>query len=217
MPASQLDRKFMEMAVAEMRRSRSEHTTKHDPLVGAVLVGKKGKLLGTTHRGDLRVGDHAEFTLIERYLQNQNLEGATLYVTLEPCTRRNPPKKPCADRIIKARIGRVFVGMTDPNPDICGRGVQHLLNHGVEVDFFDIDLVKQVREANKVFIEYYETSGTNETPGKEPFEGPSRRELEVVERASLNELSPEVLAPYLALSGSHVAVSLPGSLKRLER
>src|ERR1022692_3222169 len=98
MPASKADRAFMEQAVQEMLKSRSEHTGKHDPLVGAVLIGSNGKLLGATHRGDLRVGDHAEFTLIERYLQNKNLEGSTLYVTLEPCTRRNPPKKPCAER-----------------------------------------------------------------------------------------------------------------------
>jgi ATP-dependent DNA helicase RecG len=82
----------MEMAVDEMLKSRSEHTHKYDPLVGAVLVGPDANLMGATHRGDLRIGDHAEFTLIERYLRDRSLEGATLYVTLEPCTRRNPPK-----------------------------------------------------------------------------------------------------------------------------
>ena len=136
----------MEAAVEEMLQSRSEHRSKQDPLVGAVLVKAKGKLLAATHRGDLRVGDHAEYTLIERYLSDKNLDGATLYVTLEPCTRRNPPKKPCAERVVGARIRQVFVGMTDPNPDICGRGVQYLMNHGVEVDFFDLDLVHEIRK-----------------------------------------------------------------------
>ena len=79
------DRKFMQLAFEEMMRSRSEHKEKSDPMVGAVLVDKDGRHLGSTHRGDLRVGDHAEFTLIERYLSSANLEGATLYVTLEPC------------------------------------------------------------------------------------------------------------------------------------
>ena len=129
MSSSRTHRKFMEAAVEEMRKSRSEHVDKRDPLVGAAIVGPDGKPMAASFRGDLRVGDHAEFTLIERYLRDKRLEGATLYVTLEPCTKRNPPKKPCADRIVKARIRRVFIGMTDPNPDICGRGIQHLLAH----------------------------------------------------------------------------------------
>ncbi len=201
MPANKTDRSFMEMAVEEMRKSRSEHTSKHDPLVGAVLVGKGGKLLGATHRGDLRVGDHAEYTLIERYLGDKNLEGSTLYVTLEPCTRRNPPKKACAERVVNARVGRAFIGMTDPNPDICGRGVQHLLDHGVEVDFFDLDLVRQIRQENQEFIEYYETQEKKPLTDTEPFEGPSPKELEVVARASFDDLSNEALSRYMAQRG----------------
>ena len=82
----------MQLAVDQMLKSRSEHKDKHDPLVGAVLVSRKGELLGCAHRGGIRVGNHAEFTLIERYLSGTDLEGSTLYVTLEPCTQRNPPK-----------------------------------------------------------------------------------------------------------------------------
>ncbi len=217
MPASKADRQFMEMAVEEMRKSRSEHTNKHDPLVGAVLVGKRGKLLGATHRGDLRVGDHAEFTLIERYLRDKNLEGSTLYVTLEPCTRRNPPKKPCAERVVNARIGRAFIGMTDPNPDICGRGVQHLLNHGVEVDFFDLNLVRQIREENQGFIDYYESGEGRSANSTEPFEGPSRFELDIVERASLGDFSHDAIQTYLAKRGLDVAVPSPALWKLMER
>jgi ATP-dependent DNA helicase RecG len=76
-----VDRKFMDLAIDEMLKSRSEHKNKSDPMVGAVLVAADGKQLGATYRGDLRVGDHAEFTLIERYLREANLEGATLYVS----------------------------------------------------------------------------------------------------------------------------------------
>src|SRR5438067_1191783 len=111
MAPSEVDRKFMEVAVAEMRKSRSEHQHKHDPLVGAVLVSPNGEVLGAAHRGALRVGDHAEFTLLERELGNKNVEGATLYVTLEPCTVREAPKIPCTNRIVAARIKRVFIGM----------------------------------------------------------------------------------------------------------
>lgn len=207
----------MQMAVEEMRKSRSEHTNKHDPLVGAVLVGKDGKLLEAAHRGALRVGDHAEFTLIERYLMDKNLEGSTLYVTLEPCTRRNPPKKPCAEHVVNARVGRIFIGMTDPNPDICGRGVQHLLNHGVEVDFFDLDLVRQIREENQGFIDYYESPESRTATSTEQFEGPSPYELEIVERAALEDFSNEAIQRYLAKRDINIKVPSGALWKLMER
>jgi ATP-dependent DNA helicase RecG len=99
---------------------------------------------------------------------------------------------------VNARIKRVFIGMTDPNPNICGRGVQRLMNQGVEVDFFDLDLVRQIMDANRDFIAYYEAAKRTEPGSSEPFEGPSRKELEVVERASLDDLSHEALSRYLA-------------------
>src|ERR1022692_2137561 len=109
-----MSKKFMEMAFAEMLKSRAEHQDKKDPLVGAVLISSKGDVLGTAYRGALRVGDHAEYTLIERLLSNANLEGATLFVTLEPCVSRSASKTPCAERIVQARIRHVVVGMPDP-------------------------------------------------------------------------------------------------------
>ena len=217
MPASKADRQFMEMAVEEMRKSRSEHTHKHDPLVGSVLVGKDGTLLGATHRGDLRVGDHAEFTLIERYLRDKNLEGSTLYVTLEPCTKRNPPKKPCANHVVNARVRRAFIGMTDPNPDICGRGVQLLLNNGVEVDFFDVDLVRQIRAENQGFVDYYESGEGRTANSTEPFEGPSHCELDVVERASLEDFSPDAIQAYLEKRKIELKLPSAALWKHMER
>ena len=217
MSLSKANRKFMESAVEEMQKSRSEHKHKQDPLVGAVLVGANGNVLAATHRGDLRVGDHAEYTLIERYLSDRNLDGATLYVTLEPCTRRNPPKKPCAERVVGARIRRVFVGITDPNPDICGRGVQYLMNHGVEVDFFDLDLVRQIMDANREFIDYWEASERSTSTLAEPFEGPSGKELEVVERASLDDLSWDELSRYLGGRKNKIRVPSNELWKLMER
>jgi len=160
--------------------------------------------LGRACRGGLRDGNHAEFTLIERKLQDKNLNGATLYVTLEPCTRRKAPKKPCAEWIKSARIKRVFIGMTDPNPDICGRGVQYFLNNGIEVDFFDVDLVREIRDTNRDFIDYWEN--TPASAKAEPFEGPSRKELEVVSRSAINDLSLEALNRYVEARELHVKV-----------
>lgn len=112
-----------------MKLSRDDHTGKPDPMVGAVLVKKDEegkKLAAKAHRGMLRVGDHAEFTLLEGLLPREDLEGATLYVTLEPCKERNEPKKPCSYRVARARIAKVFIGIVDPNPDIEGLGVAYL-------------------------------------------------------------------------------------------
>ncbi len=170
------NREFMEIAIEEMRKSRSEHKCKADPMVGAVVVGRDGKELGRAHRGALREGDHAEYTLLERKLGDLSLEGGSLYVTLEPCTERSAKKSPCADRIIRARLANVFVGIPDPNPNILGRGIQKLINNGVEVDFFDLDLVNVIRKENDEFIKYHEEA---EAEGDSaPFEGPSDKEKE---------------------------------------
>jgi ATP-dependent DNA helicase RecG len=200
-----VDRQFMQLAVEEMHKSRSEHKEKSDPMVGAVLIGPDGEQLGATHRGDLRVGDHAEFTLIERYLADANLEGATLYVTLEPCIKRTPPKKACAERIANARIGRVFVGMTDPNPDISGRGIQYLLDQGIDVRFFDVDLVAEIKETNESFVKYW-TNYESPEATQQHFEGASTNELEILRHVSVDALSADAISSYLQYRKINVAI-----------
>ncbi len=197
MRTSNQDRRFMKIAIAEMNGSRSEHLDRFDPLVGAVLVDKDGAELDRAHRGRLREGDHAEYTLLERLLPDRNLDGSTLYVTLEPCTTRQPPKAPCAERIVAARIKRVFIGMPDPNPRIQGRGITYLLERGVVVNFFDIDLVQKVFEANSEFIEQYDQASEADVEPQDEFEGPSDKEKERVPSATLEDLSEEAIQAYL--------------------
>jgi diaminohydroxyphosphoribosylaminopyrimidine deaminase/5-amino-6-(5-phosphoribosylamino)uracil reductase len=115
-----------------MRLARRGYgTTSPNPMVGAVLV-KGGQVIG---RGWHRRagGPHAEIeALADSQRRGHSPRGATLYVTLEPCSThgRTPP---CTDAIIAARIKRVVVGAVDPNPQHAGRGFEILRRAGIEV------------------------------------------------------------------------------------
>ena len=100
-----------------------------NPPVGAVVV-RDGKAVGEGfHRGPGT--PHAEIVAIDA--AGEPTKGATLYVSLEPCTvqGRTPP---CAPRVIEAGFARVVVGTTDPNPAVDGRGIEALRAAGIEVE-----------------------------------------------------------------------------------
>lgn len=145
-------RQLMELSIKEMTKSKSEHSTKVDPKVGAVLATKKGELLSTAYRGELRAGNHAEFVLIERKNVDKDLEGLVVYTTLEPCVDRNPPKDGCGFRIIDARISKVYIGHLDPDPTVAGNGSEILKQTGIEVEYFDKDLELLIHDENKEFF-----------------------------------------------------------------
>jgi pyrimidine deaminase RibD-like protein len=143
------DRRFALLAVEEARKSVAEDD-KSRPLVGAV-VAKDGKVLAKAHRGE-SPKSHAEFIALEEKLKDEAIAEATVYTTLEPCTKRNPPKISCAQRLVDRKVSRVFIGMLDPNPDIRGLGEQLLSSAGIDVQFFPRDLRSQVEELNRDFI-----------------------------------------------------------------
>jgi ATP-dependent DNA helicase RecG len=147
------NKELMQMAIDVMNKSVNEPRPdgKVPPKVGAVLLFPDGRI-ETAYRGELRDGDHAEFTLLERKLGNENLEGCTLFTTLEPCVERNPPKVPCCRRTTNARIKKVFVGIEDRDPTVDGKGIKHLENHGVEVKMFDREFQRIIEEENKAFL-----------------------------------------------------------------
>ena len=93
-----------------------------NPMVGAVIV-KDGKILGQGYHKKCGEG-HAEVNAFkDAEEKNENVEGAEMYVTLEPCSHfgKTPP---CADKIIEKKISKVFIGTLDPNPLVAGRGVK---------------------------------------------------------------------------------------------
>ena len=148
-------RKFMELAVSTMRASVGENRTdKVSPLVGAVISLPNG-VVEKACRGELADGDHAEYTLLERKMVAHDLNGATLFCTLEPCGpgARGNEKTPCAERILNRRITKVWIGIEDPDPLVDNRGIQYLQDHGVSVEMFDRDLQDEIRRINKDFIE----------------------------------------------------------------
>jgi diaminohydroxyphosphoribosylaminopyrimidine deaminase / 5-amino-6-(5-phosphoribosylamino)uracil reductase len=126
---SDRDLNRMQLALRLARRGRG--TTSPNPMVGAVLV-KGGKIVGCGwHRR--AGGPHAEIeALRDARKHGYPANGATLYVTLEPCCThgRTPP---CTDAIIAAGIKRVVVGTTDPNPKHSGRAFRILRQAGIEV------------------------------------------------------------------------------------
>ena len=73
---------LMKLTIEESFKSIPEHIDKADPLVGAIVTNKDGEILATAHRGELRVGEHCEFTLIERKLKDMNLRDCILYVAM---------------------------------------------------------------------------------------------------------------------------------------
>ena len=121
--------KFMQLALRLARRGFG--ATSPNPMVGAVLV-KRGKIIGRGwhHRAGL---PHAEIeALRDAAKRGENPKGATLYVTLEPCSThgRTPP---CSEAVIAAGIRLVVVGTIDPNPRHAGTGLKILRRAGVEV------------------------------------------------------------------------------------
>jgi diaminohydroxyphosphoribosylaminopyrimidine deaminase/5-amino-6-(5-phosphoribosylamino)uracil reductase len=142
------DEYYMKMALDLARKGRGRVSP--NPMVGAVIVQNNRVIGKGYHR--YYGGSHAEINAI-RDAGNQ-VKGATLYVTLEPCCHEGKTP-PCVNSIIEHKIKRVVIGAIDANPLVCREGVCCLQNRGIDVKTGVLE--DDCRRLNEVFFHYMET------------------------------------------------------------
>ena len=140
-----INEKYMRMAIELAKKGAGG--VNPNPMVGAVVV-KNGEVIGRGYHKFFG-GPHAEVYALEE--AGKEAEGATIYVTLEPCSHygKTPP---CAKKIIDMGIKKCFIGSSDPNPKVAGRGVAMLKEAGIEV--VENVLKEECDEINQVFFKY---------------------------------------------------------------
>lgn len=140
------DRAYMRRALFAAERGRG--TTSPNPIVGAVIVSPDHIVIA---QGAHRVagGPHAEVIALDA--AGARARGATMYCTLEPCSHTGRTG-PCCERVAAAGIARVVIATGDPNPEVNGRGIAYLRNHGVEVVMAGVDDERTARRQNAAFF-----------------------------------------------------------------
>ena len=143
-----INEKYMRMAIELAKKGAG--AVNPNPMVGAVVV-KNGEVIGRGYHKFFG-GPHAEVYALEE--AGEKAEGATIYVTLEPCSHygKTPP---CAKKIIDMGIKKCFIGSSDPNPKVAGKGVAMLKEAGIEV--VENVLKEECDKVNQVFFKYIKT------------------------------------------------------------
>lgn len=146
----EIDERFMRRCLQLAKNGRQN--AKPNPMVGAVIVSEDGRILGEGYH--VRCGEaHAEVNAFAsvRHEDEHLLAGATIYVSLEPCSHygKTPP---CADLIVRKRVKRCVCGCVDPFAKVQGRGIQKIREAGIEVTVGVLE--KECLELNKRFITY---------------------------------------------------------------
>jgi len=134
----------LERALALAERGRG--TTHPNPVVGAVVVAPDGEVVGEGWH-ERQGGPHAEVVALAA--AGERARGATLLVTLEPCSHHGATP-PCTDAVIAAGIARVVVGAEDPNPEVDGVGT--LRAAGIDVEVADLFEARAQNEAWRTWI-----------------------------------------------------------------
>jgi diaminohydroxyphosphoribosylaminopyrimidine deaminase / 5-amino-6-(5-phosphoribosylamino)uracil reductase len=121
-----------------------------NPMVGAVIV-YDGSIIGEGYHH--QIGEaHAEVNALASVKDKSLLKESTMYINLEPCVHygRTPP---CTDLILNSGIPKVVIAMADPNPKTCGKGIEKLKKHGVDV--ITGVLEKKALWLNRRFVTYF--------------------------------------------------------------
>ncbi len=142
------DEQYMKLAIQMAASTKGQ--TAPNPSVGSVVV-KNGEVIGMG--AHLKAGEaHAEVHALN--MAGERAQGATIYVTLEPCSHygKTPP---CAEKIIQSGISRAVVATLDPNPKVAGRGIKMLEDAGVEVKTHV--LKKEADDLNEVFYHWIQS------------------------------------------------------------
>ncbi|WP_100407123.1 bifunctional diaminohydroxyphosphoribosylaminopyrimidine deaminase/5-amino-6-(5-phosphoribosylamino)uracil reductase RibD [Bacillus solitudinis] len=142
------DVEYMNLALQLAESTRGQ--TSPNPMVGSVVV-KGGAIVGMG--AHLKAGEgHAEVQALT--MAGEKANGATIYVTLEPCSHHGKTP-PCAELIIAKRLKRVVIAMVDPNPEVAGRGIKKLKDAGLEVEVGVCQ--SEAKKLNDVFFHYIKT------------------------------------------------------------
>ncbi|ARC53530.1 bifunctional diaminohydroxyphosphoribosylaminopyrimidine deaminase/5-amino-6-(5-phosphoribosylamino)uracil reductase RibD [Candidatus Riesia pediculischaeffi] len=142
------DEQFMRRAISLAKRG--QFTTSPNPNVGCVIV-KDNKIVGESYHS--KTGElHAEILAMKK--SGEMIKGSTVYVTLEPCNHYGCTP-PCVDELINAGISKIFVAMTDPNPQVSGKSLKKLRESGIQVVYGL--LKKESEKINLGFIKRMKT------------------------------------------------------------
>lgn len=202
---------------------------KPNPAVGAVLV-RDGVLVG---EGFTQPAGHAHAEVMALRSAGADARGATLYVTLEPCSHQGRTA-PCVAALLDAGVGDVHAAMLDPSPWVNGRGVEQLRSHGIGVTVGEHD--SEARQLNKAYFTWVEqgrplvTAIWSDSAASAPEPGPVRQ-LSTAALEALYEEADRVLvdrsgaiadsaawtSALKALAGQsvqHVIVDAPGETIR---
>lgn len=140
---------YMQQALELARQGRGR--TSPNPAVGAVLV-RDGEVVGQGFHTWAGV-DHAEIVALRE--AGGRAHGATLYITLEPCSHRGRTG-PCAKAVVEAGVRRVLYAMQDPNPLVSGRGLECLRKAGIEVSLA-AEHTAAAERLNEAFVHFMTT------------------------------------------------------------
>ncbi|MBI2047363.1 hypothetical protein HYT26_04360 [Candidatus Pacearchaeota archaeon] len=133
-----MDIHFLKLAIEEARKSLSQDGYN----VGAVII-KEGRIISKAFSGEDSEECHAEELAIKKC--HENISGATIYVTMEPCDFRRSGKKSCCDQIIESGIHRIVYGVLDPDTFVPCHGIEKLKE--AELELFHLkSLEKECKE-----------------------------------------------------------------------